>query len=168
MQLQKRLMLKRVKLWMPEGLRVALQLLSRREHSAKQLIEKLKQRGFADNTIDEVLNHCQQHGLQSDARFAEMLSRSRINRGYGPRVIRQLLQQAAVSAAVIDAQFDALASEIDWIDIVARVWHKKYRSNTDTSLKAIQKQRQFLYYRGFTETMIKAFFETRCDHEIDE
>ena len=145
---------------MPEGFDVAVRLLSRREHSAQQLRNKLKQRDFSRDAIDEVLLKCAELDLQSDARFAEMFCRSRINRGYGPVVIQQLLRQEGVSAEMIEATLEAAEQAIDWTREVARAWHKKFRASIDVSPEARQKQRQFLKYRGFTETTIRAFFET--------
>ncbi|MDX2346356.1 MAG: regulatory protein RecX [Legionella sp.] len=158
---------------MPEGYDVAVRLLSRREHSAHQLRQKLELRDFSADAIDVVLEKCLQLDLQSDARFAEMFCRGRINRGYGPLVIRQLLRQAGVSAELSDAALEQAEVSLNWQDEVSRVWHKKYRGVADNiSPQAQHKQRQFLSYRGFPEASIKQFFEqfiqTRCHHEIDE
>ncbi|MDF1645810.1 MAG: regulatory protein RecX [Legionellaceae bacterium] len=144
---------------MPEGFDVAVRLLARREHSAQQLRMKLKQRNFTADIIDEVLEDCVRLNVQSDRRFAEMFCRSRIQRGYGPIVIRQLLRQTGVSVDIIDDVLQDAESEITWGDEVARVWHKKFQAVEDVSIQARQKQRQFLKYRGFTETTIGAFFK---------
>ena len=149
---------------MPEGFDVAVRLLSRREHSAQQLRNKLKKRDFSADVIDEVLRKCAHLDLQSDVRFAEMFCRSRINRGNGPVVIQQLLGQVGVSADIIQGVLEAAALEVDWVHIAARVWHKKFRGLEDETHQALQKQWQFLNYRGFTEATIRAFFETR---EVD-
>ncbi len=148
---------------MPEGLDVAVRLLSQREHSAHELRQKLKLRGFSNDKIDDILDTCLQLDLQSDTRFAEMLCRSRLNRGYGPLVIKQLLRQAGVEPAVIDSALEALDAEVDWLLTLRAVWQKKFRADSDTSVRARQKQQQFLRYRGFSEAMIRAFFETCTD-----
>ena len=145
---------------MPEGFDVAVRLLSRREHSAQQLRNKLKLRDFSADVIDEVLSKCVHLDFQSDARFAEMFCRSRINRGYGPVVIRQLLRQEGVSADIIQVVLEEAELAVNWVREAARVWHKKFRAVEDETHQARQKQRQFLKYRGFTEATIRAFFET--------
>ncbi len=143
---------------MSDAFEAAVRLLARREHSAHELQNKLKQRGFLQEAIDEALAKCLQLDLQSDARFAEMLCRARVNRGYGPVVIRQLLRQAEVSSELIDQALEEL--EVNWLDEANRVWQKKFRAVEDVSPNARQKQRQFLNYRGFPEATIRAFFET--------
>jgi regulatory protein len=156
---------------MPEGLEIAVRLLARREHSAYELRNKLKQRQILTDSIDEILEICLQRNLQSDLRFAEMLCRSRINRGYGPVVIRQRLQQARVSVEIIKATLDAADCETHWQDAARHVWEKKFQARAEPTYHGaeptchglseapIQKQQQFLRYRGFTETTIKALFE---------
>ncbi|MDF1678236.1 MAG: regulatory protein RecX [Legionellaceae bacterium] len=151
---------------MNEGLDVAVRLLSQREHSAHELRKKLKQRGFSNDKIDDILDTCLQLDLQSDARFTEMLCRSRLNRGYGPLVMQQLLRQAGVAPSVVTRALEQLETEVDWLLAVRSVWQKKFRGNTDTSARARQKQQQFLRYRGFSEAMIRAFFET-CTNESE-
>ena len=151
---------------MPEAFNTAVRLLARREHSRHQLQNKLKQRGFLMDAIDEALEKCLRLDLQSDMRFADMYCRGRINRGYGPVVIRQLLRQEGVSVDIADEILEQANSDINWLDEARRVWHKKYQDNmSNTSPREQQKQRQFLRYRGFTEAVIGLLFERL---EIDE
>jgi regulatory protein len=151
---------------MPEAFNAAVRLLARREHSRQQLQNKLKQRGFLMGAIDEALEKCLRLDLQSDVRFADMYCRGRINRGYGPTVIRQLLRQEGVSVDITDDIIEQANTDINWLHEAERVWHKKYQNNpSNTSPLVQQKQRQFLRYRGFTEAVIGLFFERL---EIDE
>ena len=49
----------------------AMDLLSRREHSRRQLFDKLKQRGFEHEDIESALDLLQAENLLNDERFAE-------------------------------------------------------------------------------------------------
>ncbi|MCH9756837.1 MAG: recombination regulator RecX [Gammaproteobacteria bacterium] len=152
---------------MPEGFDVAMRLLTRREHSAHQLRNKLKMRDFTEDAIDEVLEACMRLDLQSDVRFAEMFCCSRVNRGYGPVVIRQSLRQEGVSTDIIDDVLEEAEADIDWMEAVARAWQKKFRGTVNVTQLEKQKQRKFLKYRGFSEATIRAFFETlEVDNQI--
>ena len=62
----------------------AFNLLARREHSAFELTQKLKQRGYSSTIIATVLNKLQQQHLQSDTRFVENYIHSRINKRLRP------------------------------------------------------------------------------------
>ena len=145
---------------MREAFDVAVGLLARREHSVRQLGYKLAKRGFDDEAITSALEACQQQNLQSDVRFAEGLCRSRIARGYGPSVIKQLLAHEGVASDIIEHVFDEISQDIDWVAEASLVWMKKFRTSDDASNLARQKQRQFLRYRGFTDATVRALFGT--------
>ncbi|MDF1684148.1 MAG: regulatory protein RecX [Legionellaceae bacterium] len=154
---------------MREAYEVAVGLLARREHSVRQLNQKLAKRGFDEQEITSALESCQRLNLQSDTRFAEATCRSRINRGYGPLMIKQLLQHEGVAPDVIEHVFDEINQEIDWFAEASAVWSKKFGSSQvlqvlndrlDTQTKARQKQWQFLRYRGFSDATVRAVFQT--------
>ena len=142
---------------------VAVDLLARREHSVRQLNYKLAKRGFDEQAIASALETCKRLNLQSDTRFAEGTCRSRIARGYGPLMIKQLLQHEGVSSDIIEQIFDEINQDIDWVAEASSVWMKKFRATNvsdDDVGKARQKQWQFLRYRGFADTTVRALFQT--------
>ncbi len=148
---------------MREALDAAMRVLANREHSAHQLRQKLKQRGFSANDIDEALVECARLGLQSDTRFAESLCRMRIERGYGPLRLALFLQEAGVSSEESIFVLETLNQTTDWVDVCMRVWQKKYGvlGKGDVLSWALQqKHKQFLRYRGFTDETIRVVFET--------
>ncbi len=137
---------------MNKALQCAIQLLARREHSLAELTDKLSQKGYLEAEIEEALTLCQSKGLQSNLRFTESLCRTRIRQGYGPVRIRQELVAKGVERNHID---DILCGEHhQWITHAQEVWTKKYKMTPNASFVEKQKQRQFLFYRGFTTEMI--------------
>ena len=151
---------------MREAFDVAVDLLTRREHSVRQLRYKLAKRGFDEQAIASALLACQRLDLQSDVRFAEAACRSRIARGYGPLMLRQLLQYERVSSDIIEKIFDEIHQDIDWVAEASSVWVKKFGAlngasdlSDDAKAKAKQKQGQFLRYRGFSDTTVRTMFE---------
>jgi regulatory protein len=149
----------------------AVALLARREHGAKELADKLKQKGYAESDVCVVLLQCQRLELQSDQRYAGALIRTRVRQGYGPERIRYELQQKYIERDVIAA---VMAEEsIDWVGCASMVLRKKYKysGSVDLSLYTIrerQKQKQFLHYRGFSHDIIAHIFDQMlegCDDE---
>ena len=61
-----------------------LQLLVRREHSQKELLNKSLAKGFEKDQVMTTLEELALEGWQSDLRYAECYSRYRIQKGYGP------------------------------------------------------------------------------------
>jgi len=145
---------------MRKAIEVAVGLLARREHSVQQLNQKLAKRGFDEPAITSALASCQRLNLQSDTRFAEATCRSRIGRGYGPLMIKQLLQHEGVASDIIERVFEEFNQDIDidWVALALNVWTKKYRLYEPED-KARQKQWQFLRYRGFADATVRAVFE---------
>lgn len=152
-----------------------LNLLARREHSCKELYQKLSQR-FADNLAQQAVVSLQQSGLLSDERFAEALTHARMSKGYGPRFIAQELSQKGVSKAVYDDIIDEKSPT--WISLATQAADKKIRTtsrlaeainavdNEEESaevqreqqqqrLRARQKLSAFLSRRGFPIPMIQ-------------
>ncbi len=134
----------------------AMRLLARREHGARELTNKLVLKGFSREDVQEALIECQRLGLQSDVRFIENLSRARIRQGYGPLRIRRELQHLQVDIELVD---DALRQEQDnWLSYAMSAWEKKYKKEEALSYASLQKQKQFLLYRGFTTDTIAMIF----------
>ena len=102
----------------------ATHLLSLREHSRKELQQKLLLRGYALSDVLQVLDEFVEKGLQSDERFTEAYVRLRRLKGYGPERIQMELQQRGVSEALIRLAIDE-QDEI-WHETARRVYQKKF------------------------------------------
>ena len=73
---------------------------------------------------DAVLDDLEQHGLLSDARFAESFVRRGIDRGHGPLKIRAGLRSRAVADDIID---DALTFSDDfWLECARAAQAKRF------------------------------------------
>src|SRR5690606_42004317 len=76
--------------------------MARRDHSAREIQQKLQQRGFDHSTIQMVLQKAQERGWQSDERFAQVWVRTCIARGDGARKIMAQPQQKGLAAALVE------------------------------------------------------------------
>ena len=128
--------------------RRAMDLLARREHSRRELRDKLLARLEETGALDEVLDRLEQDGLLSDQRFAEAFVRSRINRGQGPVRLRQELMQRGVSETLIH---QAIESEgADWFALAQEVALRRFGPDTASDRRELARRLRFLQYRGFT------------------
>ncbi len=135
---------------------IAMDLLARREHSRRELINKLKIRGFEGEEVEAYLDRLAENGLQSDQRFAESYVRMRSGSGYGQRRITQELQQRGIAESKISQIYEEL--ELDWHQIALEIWQKKYNQLPGNDLKLKAKQSRFLQYRGFDFDIINWIF----------
>ncbi len=133
---------------------VALDLLSRREHTRRELGEKLKAKGFLSAEIDELLDRLANEGLQSDARYTESYVHSRRQRGFGPLKIKLELQDRGVSVDLVDTFVDA--DHQVWLDTARREYTKKFGNRAaDESMQEQARRVRFLQLRGFTGDIIR-------------
>jgi len=145
------------KQYTPRSIReVAMDLLSRREHSVFELTRKLKQRDFEADEIDAAIEILQQDNLQSDNRFVESLVNSKINAGFGPIKIRHELRQKGVSDGLVGDYFSGL--EVDWQSSMSEQRIKKFGTDIPLEYKEKMKQARFLQNRGFSPESVMRLF----------
>ncbi|MCW8917789.1 MAG: recombination regulator RecX [Gammaproteobacteria bacterium] len=136
----------------------AIGLLARREHSARELLQKLAARGADVETAAAVLARLIHERLQSDARFTEAYLRQRSEKGYGPQRIQAELRERGVEEALIGAQLRQAVEEgeIDWFERAAAAYAKKYGGRPIEDMKERAKRMRFLQYRGFSHEQVAA------------
>lgn len=126
----------------PAGARdAALRSLGRREHSAAQLKAKLRLRGYTDETVEHAVGDLVERGWQSDARFAEMLVRSRATQGYGPLRIEAELRAAGVNDEGVRAAMEAFDG--DWRSILAAHQERRFGGPPQGREAAVKQYRYF-------------------------
>lgn len=131
---------------------LCIRLLTRREHSQRELLDKLALKGIDRNKTQQVINSLVDEGWQSDERFAESYARYRIQRGFGPVKIAHELRQKGVSHFDLDSVIIDIADS--WFDLLRQVYDKKYADNGELSQKERIKRSRFLQQRGFSHEMI--------------
>jgi regulatory protein len=138
----------------------ALRALGRREHSAAQLKQKLEGRGYDEVAVEQVVGDLSERGWQSDARYAEVLIRSRVSQGYGRLYIEAELEVAKVPDAEISAAF--AAAEVDWLQLAVTLHTRKFGAPPQT-LEERHKQWRYLANRGFTPEQIRVALKGEGD-----
>lgn len=139
-----------------------MRLLAGREHSKKELLQKLTVKGFAKERIEPVLDELAVKNWQSDARYAESYARSRILKGYGPAYIAYELRQHGIDLGNTPLfDLDALAESVagGWRPLLQQVYRKKYGDGSIPNRNEWAKRSRFLLQRGFTHVMIADFLK---------
>lgn len=130
----------------------ACDFLARREHSRKELANKLARRCADEALIEELLDTLSSEGLQSDERFTESFVHHSLNKGQGPNKIIQELRQRGIEQALIDQYLES--ESIDWMSLAETVRVKKYGESIPGDYQNKAKQSRFLYSRGFSSEQI--------------
>ena len=128
----------------------AVGLLSRREHSARELKRKLEARGIQSSEVDAALERLQKAGLQDEQRFAESLLRQRVMAGYGPYYLRAELATHGLAESLIDQLIEQLteAGEIDWTAVAADLVKRRFSAGLSDP-KQRRRAQSLLHRRGF-------------------
>lgn len=135
----------------------ALGMLTRRDHSRKELAQKLKLK-FSVSLVelDILLDALLTAGYLDDERFTEAYTRARMRKGFGPERIKQELRAKGVEESVVKKVLSL--EDLDWVGIAQTVWQKKYHQ-IPGSLKEKVRQANFLRYRGFSSAQLDSIFD---------
>ncbi|MFK7976517.1 MAG: regulatory protein RecX [Halioglobus sp.] len=135
----------------------AMNLLARREHSQRELRQKLLRRFDNVVVIDEQIALLSDENLQSDERFACSYARMRSGRGFGPLKVRQEMRERGLSDQQIQDAFNAL--ETSWFDLAEQAYKKKFGEDRPADLKERSKRARFMQHRGFVSEHYAHFEE---------
>jgi regulatory protein len=141
----------------------ALKLLNRRDYGARELRERLAERGFAAATAQSIVDRLVLEKLLDDSRFAEHFVAYHANRGQGPVRIAHKLREAGVAAELISASVDA--GSADWRRRCAEARRKRFGAREPASWAERGKQARFLAQRGFSSDQVRAAIGGDLDGE---
>jgi regulatory protein len=146
----------------------AVRLLARRDHSKGELKGKLRERGFEDNAIDEVLAVFEQRGWLDDKAFAERQAMLLAEQEFGPVKIVQKLVLHGVPQTLARSAVDGLDLEQTWSSIAQARIRKKFGRTLDEAHKA--KAFRHLVQRGFTPSVARGvvFAKAGVDTCVDD
>ena len=139
----------------------ALRLLSGREHSRHELLQKLRKFEEAPGEIDRVLDELQGKGFISEQRVIESVVNRRSGKLGAARIRQELqgkgLDRDAVTLAVAGLQATELERARD-------IWRRKFGEPTGDP-KERGKQMRFLATRGFSGDTIRRVLTSISDEE---
>ncbi len=126
---------------------VAIDVLSRREHSILEMRRKLAQKGFDEDEIDICIDKLINNNLLSEERFTESYINMRKRRGYGPGRIAQELRERGISEEAFAGFLDR--NNPNWHDVMRQQYRKKYGSELADDYAEKVKRAKHLQSRGF-------------------
>jgi len=124
----------------------ASDLLALRDHSEKELLQKLRQKGFADGA-EEAIEKLKSYGYLDDSRFALRFAQElqRVKH-YGKKRIEQELYRKGISREVVSDTLEQLDFDEDALPALIE---RKYLRQLDTE-KGVQKTVAALQRMGYS------------------
>ena len=138
----------------PTATQRALGLLVRREHSRKELTRKLTTRGVEAAEAEAAIDKLTEAGWQDDARFAELLVRSRASSGHGPVHVRAELRTHGLDSDAVAAAMDGFDG--DWNAIARDFVRRRFGADATRTLAGQRKAADALLRRGFAMEQVRA------------
>jgi regulatory protein len=129
----------------------ALGLLARREHSRRELHDKLLPHAGSAEELEALLEEFQAKGWLSEKRYVEQLAHARQGRHGSLRLAHELKQKGVPDALIEEALPDIRASDME----AARdVWRRKF-GQLPANAQERARQMRFLHSRGFPAEVIR-------------
>ena len=133
----------------------ALDILSRREHSTKELVIKLEKKFTSNTDILLIVSKLKKNNLLNDIRFTESYVAARKRKGFGPKKIEFEL----ISKGIKDSDISyVLSEETGWCELAKKAFNKKFKNGPSNEINQKLKQKNFLKNRGFTFQEIESVF----------
>ena len=133
----------------------ALDIISRREHSQKELSDKLIKKFNTPELVNSVIHGFLEKNLLNDYRYSESYVVARKRKGFGPKKIGYELVSRGVNENIALEVIDA---EGGWNKAALKAFNKKFKAGIGEDFKEQNKQKVFLQNRGFSFQEIDSVF----------
>ncbi len=146
----------------------AINFLSYRMRSRKEVFTYLKKKEASFEQIEQVLERLEKEKLIDDEQFARMFVQSRINTtSKGPMLIKKELLEKGISSAIAERALDQYTEELQYKKITA-FFEKKKKSRKKVSYrKQLDQWKTNLLQKGFPMDMIQQA-AADLDENMDE
>ncbi|MCK4325618.1 RecX family transcriptional regulator [bacterium] len=139
----------------------ALNLLSFRPRSSKEVRDRLKRKDYDEKVIEEAVENLGRIGLLSDEEFARSWAQSRMQgKPMGRKLLEQELRQKGIDKEIIEKISEATYSQHDEETLALTLAKKKlkgYRDLDDLTIK--RRLYSYLGRRGFSPDTISEVLE---------
>ena len=140
----------------------ALELLSRRPHSRRELKDKLLRRGVSEEDAEDCMQWLSDRGFLDDEEYAGAVARHYAAKGYGAGRVRSELQRRGIDRELAADTLSDLPDNAGKIDAFLA---RKLTNVNDR--EAVRKVSAALFRRGFSWEEIRAALR-RFDSSIEE
>ncbi|WP_127836328.1 recombination regulator RecX [Clostridium prolinivorans] len=129
----------------------ALKIVEKSYKTEKEMIDKLKLKGYDDKTIDKVINFLINYSFLNDENYVEMYIKDKI-KTEGKNKIRYSLLKKGISEEIIENKINDIDTSLE-IDNALKLAKKKYTILIKTekdNKKIYKKLGDFLLRKGYT------------------
>ena len=145
------------------GREKALELVSQRLMSIKELLQKLKDKGFDEETANYCADWITERGLIDEERYAAAIVRHYAAKGYGAQRVRGELQRRGIPKELWDAAMAEMPEQDETVD---RLLRARLRGAAPDDRAALKRATDALLRKGYGWDEIHAAVERyRAENE---
>lgn len=134
----------------------ALRLLGVRDHSEKELSDKLKRAGASDEDIEKILEFLREYGMVNDERFAKTYCEYlHTVKRFGKKKIEYELKSKGIDSIYVQEALEEIEEYTDE-ELIPMI---EKRLKGDFSTKQKNKVKRYFYNRGFSMTDVNNCIE---------
>ena len=138
-----------------EAKEAAFNLLSYRQRSVAELKERLLNKGYKIEVVQQVINILERLDYLDDQEFAISWVKDRITKGYGPYRIRQQLKEKGIDTRVIESSLEQeYSSELEYDLALELAAKKRSRYRDKDHYERRYKLSKVLERKGFSFEII--------------
>ncbi len=139
-----------------ESRNYASKLLEYRSCSENEIREKLKQKGFGDETIDATIGWLKEKKYLNDRQFAREWTESRKRKGYSEKYIRWELKKKGIINESLESELSSQEELPTDREVAKRLVEKKIKQSKNIHPEKIKQRIQNLLLRhGFSWEIIE-------------
>ncbi|GGA89260.1 recombination regulator RecX [Ornithinibacillus halotolerans] len=147
---------------------LAINYLSYRMRSKKELYDYLAKKEVEPPHIDEIMKRLMKEGLINDQQFAEAFTITRMNTtSKGPMLVKRELMEKGIEAAIADKVINLYTYDTQFEKALKWVNKKLGNSKKDSFNKKLEQLRMTLIQKGFTSDVVQAVISSVVDNRDD-
>ena len=140
------------------AMETALRILTRRNHTCRELRTKLVRKGVSRIVAGEVVEACLRLGYLDDERMAGFYVDELRAKGYGIRFVQKAMRDKGFEVALIESTLARRQDKDEELAAARRALEKKQKTfeREKDPRKRREKTYRYLYSRGFSSSVISA------------
>ena len=143
----------------------ALRLIEFKDRTEKELREKLKEKNYDENSIDDEIEFLKNYGYIDDKRYAEHFVNDAINlKKWGKIRIRSELLRKGIDRDIVDNAIDDAFEDIG-DNLVFSQMQTRFKNSDFSNIKERTRIFNFFMRRGFSPDEIKGAMNKMCSFE---
>ena len=145
----------------------ALEILSGKSVSKRELSDKLSQKGYDEPIISDAISELESLGYINDEDYASLFLEHCISKMWGKKKIRYEMKQKGIPEAIIEEKLSEF-DEDDNLEEIKEIIISKYRNDDLSDMKTKAKITRYLASRGFDFSLIDRVIKMSKEGLSDE